>query len=37
VQGDEALIPGPRLALLVEKLSRAVRGELDVGGAPAPP
>lgn len=34
VQGDEALIPGPRLALLVEKLSRAVRGELDVGGAP---
>lgn len=34
VQGDEALIPGPRLALLVEKLSRAVRGENDVGGSP---
>ncbi len=30
VSGEEVLIPGPRLDLLVAKLSRALHGELDV-------
>lgn len=31
VCGEEVLLPGPRLPLLVDKLARAVRGELDLG------
>ena len=31
VCGDEVLLPGPRLDHLIDKLARAVRGELDLG------